>query len=314
LGDALVRDNQVERARYCFQRALDLNRRLPQVWLRDANAHFYLGENDAALASAVRVLHTVPDYDAVLFAFFDQYVDDPHKVLDALAPDRRAELSYASHLASAGLADSLQAIWPDLAAKGVTEAKLTASYLDALLKTHRYAEARADWEAVRGPNPDPPNLLFNASFENDPSGGPFDWRITPSDQFETSFDSTISHGGKRSLHLHFVGGENVLYRNVSQSVVVPPGRYQLSAWVRSSGITTNEGVRIEAEDEEAPARFDFKSAPFLGSSEWTLFNQAITVPAGTHLLSVRLIRAPSEKFAKRIAGDFWMDLVRLVPM
>jgi tetratricopeptide (TPR) repeat protein len=63
LGQAFLIAGDLEKARACYRRALELSRQVPQVWLRDANFHFQLDEPQDALRSAARVLETVPDYD-----------------------------------------------------------------------------------------------------------------------------------------------------------------------------------------------------------------------------------------------------------
>lgn len=312
LGEALARDRKLPAARYCFERALELNRRLPQIWLRDANFRFETGEIDAALSSAAHVLLTVPDYDAVLFNYFDQTIADPSKVMEAIGKDRRAAVSYTSHLSATGQVDGARIAWRRVLKSGFADKRLAASYIDSLLRARRYAAAKADWTEFAGAPEDPPNAVFNGGFERDPSGSALDWRIEPSNQFETAIDGAISHNGKRSLRVQFLATGNVYYANVTEFVVVPPGVYELSAWVRTSGITTDEGPRLEVFDQEAPARLEVRTEPFRGTRDWTLVSQQFRSPAATSLIAVRVIRMPSAKFDNRIQGTLWVDSVRLV--
>jgi hypothetical protein len=313
LGDAFTLDNQVPAASYCFQRALELNRRLPQIWLRDANFHFLTGTDAAALKSAVRVLQTVPDYDGVLFNYFDRMIGDPSKVLAEIGGDRRAAVSYANHLIGTGQVEESRTVWRALFANGMADKLLAASYVDLLLRAHRYAAAKADWTEFAGAPKDAPNLLFNGGFEDDPSGAALDWRIEPSDRFETAIDDAVAHDGKRSLRVRFLANGNVSYANLTQLAVAPPGSYELRAWVRTDGITTNECPRLEILDPESPARLDLRTEPFCGSRDWTLVTQHVTVPAGAPLLAIRVVRLVSERFDNKIGGTFWLDSVQLVP-
>jgi hypothetical protein len=312
LGEALARNRQLPAARYCFQRALELNRRLPQIWLRDANFHFETGEIDAALSSAAHVLLTVPNYDDVLFNYFDQMIADPSKVLAAIGQDRRAAVSYASHLSATGQVDDARIAWHYILKAGLADKPLAVSYIDSLLRARRYAAARADWAEFAGPPEDPPNAVFNGGFEQDPSGSALDWRIEPSNLFETAIDGAVSHSGKRSLRVRFLASGNVYYANVAESVVVSAGAYDLRAWVRTSGITTNECPRLEVLDPESPARLDVRTEPFCGSRDWTIVNQPFTARGAISLIAVRVIRTPSEKFDNKIQGTFWVDSVRIV--
>ena len=313
LGDAFTLDNRIPAAAYCFQRALDLNRRLPQIWLRDANFHFQTGTGAAALQSAARVLFTVPDYDAVLFNYFDRMIGDPAKVLAAIGRDRRASVSYAHHLIATGQVDGARFAWRKLLQDGMADKALAASYFDLLLGAHRYAAAREDWTGFSGGPKGPPNLLFNGGFEDDPTGVVFDWRIAPSGEFRTAIDDAVAHDGKRSLRVEFPGAANVSYANVTQLAVAPPCAYNLRAWVRTGGITTNECPRLEILDPELPSRLDVRTEAFCGSRDWTLVTQHFTVPAATSVLAVRVVRLPSGKFDNKIAGTFWLDSVTIEP-
>jgi len=82
-----------------------------QVWLRDANFHFELDEPQDALRSAAHVLKTVPDYDSVLFGYFDRLIDSPSAVLAQIGDDRRATRSYLQHLVGTGNMDGARAAW-----------------------------------------------------------------------------------------------------------------------------------------------------------------------------------------------------------
>ena len=105
---------------------------------------------------------------------------------------------------------------------------------------------------------------------------------------------------------------NVSYSNVEQLVRVTPGPHTLKAWVRTEGITTSEGPRFQIVDAEAKGRLDAQTASWTGSRDWTLISHMFTVPAGTNLLAVKLVRQPSEEFDNRIKGSAWVDGVSLV--
>jgi len=182
-----------------------------------------------------------------------------------------------------------------------------------LLASHRYADARQDWTEFSGGPKDPPNLLFNGGFEDDPTGAVLDWRIEPSADVRTGIDDAVAHDGKRSLRIEFLGDANVSYANATEWTVAPPGSYDLSAWIRTAGITTNECPRLEVFDPELPSRLDVRTEAFCGSRDWTLVNQHLRVPATASLLAVRVVRLTSGKFDNKIAGTFWLDSVRLAP-
>jgi len=315
LGQALLAANDTPRARFCYQRALALSGDIPQIWLRDANFHFQLGEADAALASAARVLTTVPDYDGVLFRYFDQFSLDPAKILGKIGDNRRATRAYAESLTKSGKMDDATQAWKYVSTKGFNDNRFAAAYIDALLAAHRYSQAQHDWADYlgkdRGAYPNH-NILFNGGFEREPSLVAMDWRIQPSTEFDTVRDDAVVHDGKWSLRVTFHGTTNVSYANVLQLTVVTPGRYFLRGWVRTDAITTNEGPRLEIRDMESPARLSVRTQPFLGTKPWVYVEQPFTVGGETSLIGVRIVRDPSAKFDSKVDGRLWLDTLELV--
>jgi hypothetical protein len=312
LGEALAGNEQLPQARTCFLRALQLSPVLPQIWLRDANFHFGLGENDRGLTSAAHVLRTVPDYDGILFSYFDRLIHDPGLVLIEIGDNRRAARAYTSHLIATGQIDAAQTAWRILLRRKLADQRITASYIDLLLRSARYGEAQRDWAGYAPGRGREASVLSNGGFENEPSGAAFDWRITPSEQFETGFDTTVVHEGHRSLCVKFYGRENVSYGNVIQNAVVEPGMYELRAWVRSSEVTTNECPQLQVYDPQAPSRLDVRSGPFCGTSDWHPSVQPFTVSSGTKMIAVRVLRMRSVKFDNKIGGSFWLDAVEVL--
>jgi len=183
------------------------------------------------------------------------------------------------------------------------------------LKGHRYEQAQRDWASslgeARGDFPDK-NLLYNGSFERELSGGALDWRILPSDEFETVRDKTFSKQGDWALVIRFQGAANVSYAHIEQSAIVTPGLHTLQAWIRTDGVTTDEGPRFQIVDAESPGRLDVRTNSWTGTHDWILLSQSFTVPASTHLIALRIVRQPSDAFDNRIKGTVWVDGVRLV--
>jgi len=309
LGEALAKGNDIPKARYCYRRARELSRNVPEIWLREAKFQFQLGEGEEAGLLAAKVLRTVPDYDAVVFNYFDKF-----SLLRQIGDDRRATRGYIEHLIAAHDMDAATLAWHHASAKGFNDDRLTASYIDALAATHRYAQAQHAWAEYlgqkRGEYPDR-NLLFNGGFELEPTSAAFDWRIEASPEFETMRDNKVSHDGQWSLRVSFRGATNVSYGNVVQLTRVTPGRHELRAWVRTDRITTNEGPRLEVFDSESPDRLDVRTDSFLGSQDWTLVSLPFEVRPGTNIVGVRIVRDKSGKYDSKIDGSCWVDTLRL---
>jgi len=311
-GEALAAAGRVEEARQTFRRATDLAQGLPQIWFHAAVFHFQLGETALGLSSVRRILDEVPDYDATFFDYFDSLDLGPGRVLPDIEQNPRAARSYTKHLIAVNKVDWAQEAWHALLDRHFLDADVTALYISCLLRNHRYEAARHDWAASQEPSDYPnSNLVFNGGFERDLTRCPLDWEIQQSEQFDTARDDTVAYHGRWSIKIHFHGDGNVSYSNLVQTVRVHPGVHHLSAQIRTDGITTNEGIRLEILDPENPSRLDVRTGDITGSHDWTPIDQSFTVPQSTNIVAIRAVRAPSTKFDNAIGGSAWLDSVSL---
>jgi hypothetical protein len=154
-------------------------------------------------------------------------------------------------------------------------------------------------------------LLYNGGFEAEPTGVALDWRIQPSTQYDVERDPGMPHRGKYSLRVSFHGDDNIALTNVIQTVLLKPGTYRLSFWIKTDGLTTNEGPRVEVLATSTQDRL-LRTDPFLGTIAWSEVSQHFTVDRKTQSGVVRLVRNPSVKFDNKIAGTLWIDDLRLV--
>src|SRR5262249_5224924 len=116
--------------------------------------------------------------------------------------------------------------------------------------------------------------IFNGSFESAPAHTGLDWSILgDGEHVLATIDGTVAHGGVRSLKLTFGGKANVEYERTYQSTWIEPGRYQLEAFVKTSALTTNEGVRFVLAGP--PLHGPVESEDIRGSHDWTKIVQPI---------------------------------------
>ena len=164
LGEGLLEDGQKEKARYCFEQALKLAPNLPPIWMRAAFFHFQMEEPGAALHCSAWVLKIVPDYDQVIFNYYDRLVPSVAEVLPHLADNRRAGQAYFRHLLGMEAAGSAGTAWEWLRERRFADDGLAAEYLDLLLKQRMTEHAVEVWASYlgrrRGDYPDS-NSLFN---------------------------------------------------------------------------------------------------------------------------------------------------------
>ncbi|MEN6601886.1 MAG: hypothetical protein ABFD86_05670 [Bryobacteraceae bacterium] len=318
LGETYLAAERTREARACMARAAALGPNIPPILIRAANFHFALDEPAAAMSYGRRILALIPDYDAVVFALYDRMSIPVKDVLAKGMPvESRAGTSYFRHRLGGAPADELRTVWQWLAGRGWTDDKLASAYVDQLLARHDYAGAAATWAGHlgkrRGAYPDA-DRVYNGGFEEESTPAPLDWRQRQADGAKVQRVGGEAHRGEGSLRLDFLGEANVTFDHASQLVVVQPGAYRFRAFLKTDGITTDQGVRFRIADTAAPGRLEAITDGYTGSHGWTEVSRTIHVPAGTNLLSVQVVREASMKFDNKIRGTAWVDDVELTPL
>jgi hypothetical protein len=140
--------------------------------------------------------------------------------------------------------------------------------------------------------------FHNGSFESESLQGGFDWRISSSDDAEARRDTTVAKEGLTSLVVSFSGTQNIDYYGVTHPLAVQKGRrYALTFWMKTEGISTNEGVYVEVDGQASEKQ--------LGTTYWQQFTIPFT--ASADLVHVRLRRVPTNKFDNLLRGKVWLD-------
>ncbi|HEV2386500.1 MAG TPA: carbohydrate binding domain-containing protein [Candidatus Acidoferrales bacterium] len=192
--------------------------------------------------------------------------------------------------------------------------------VDALIDSDRLGEAQrtwaqalqaANWQRAEGRGP---SLVFNGGFERAIANGGFDWREISASGASYAVDGQIAHSGSHSLRIELGGTANLDFRNVFQFVPVGPRtRYQFSAFLRTSGVSTDQGVRFELFDPRHPSEVSILTPNVTGTNPWSPVRAEFTTGQDTDLLEIALRRVPSWKFDNKIRGTIWIDDVALAP-
>ena len=318
LGDAFLKAGQKEDARYCFGQVLVLAPRSAIFLLRAADFHFQIGESQRALPITARILGLIPDYDSVIFSEYIRGVDHTEDILRfGLPEDRRATKSWLQFLIQGGRLGDAQRAWDWVVNHGYDDNSLAGEYAEFLIRRGHPDMAASTWAQYMGPRAndyDKSTYLFNGDFESDPTQSPFDWKVARTEGVEVARDCTTASTGKCSLRISFAGTQNLGIAAASQLAFVRTGTYQFRAFIRTEGLTTDEGIRFRISDAEAPARLDEVFGQFIGSNPWSEVNHELVVPPGTRLLQIQAIRQPSLKFDNKIGGVAWIDDVELQPI
>ena len=309
---------QKEEARECYGQVLALAPRSAPFLLRVANFYFQIGENKKALPITARILTLIPDYDSIIFSEYARLVDHVEDVLRyGLPEDRRAAESWLQFLIQARRLDDAQRTWDWVAGRGYANDPLAGEFVEFLIRQGHPDSAASAWArylGTRSGDYGKSTYLFNGGFESEPAQSPFDWNVARTEGVEVSRDFTTAWSGKYSLRISFAGTQNLDVAAASQLAFVKPGPYRFHAFIRSEGLTTDQGIRFRICDAEAPARLDVIFGQFTGTRPWSAVEQAFVVSPETRLLQVQVIRKPSLKFDNKVGGTAWIDELRLEPI
>jgi tetratricopeptide (TPR) repeat protein len=318
LGDAFLEAGQKEDARYCFGQVLVLAPHSAALLLRVADFYFEIGEKQEALPVTARILALIPDYDSVIFSDYIRNVDRVEDVLRLGLPEgARAAKSWLRFLIQAGRLEDAQRTWDWVVGHGYGDDALAGEYVEFLIHQGHPDSAASTWAqqmGARADDYDKSNYLFNGDFESDPAQSPFDWNVAHTAGVEVVRDCTTARSGKCSLRISFAGTQNLGFAAASQLDFVRPGAYRFHAFIRTEGLTTDQGIRFRISDAEAPTRLDEIFGQFTGSSPWSSVDHDLVVAPETRLLRIEVLRQPSLKFDNKVAGTAWIDELKLEPV
>jgi len=312
LADALAAAGQVDAARYCFRRSLELAPGSPQIAMRAANFDLREGETGPALELGTTVLRIAPAYDSMVFNSWTRLGGNLHRILETgIGANPRAAESFFRFLIGIGDEARLSETWQWMEGRNYVNPSLARTWTAWLLARHQDRDAFGVWkryvalDSAYGVT----NWIDNSGFEVQPAGEGFAWRLQPGPGAKARLDPTVAHSGHSSLRLEFDGSENVDFHNVVQHVWLPPGRYRLSAWMRSADLSTDQGVALVVNGVSTPAP--------LGTHDWTEVGTDVTVPDTAVLEKsgaageVEVVRHPSWRFDGKPRGVVWIDDVEL---
>jgi len=307
-------------AKYCFQRALAAGPSNPAILFRVANFAFQTGDKAETMRDLSVVLRN-PDlssYYPAAFLTYSRLDTTMEELLEKGVPtlSTAAEPFLQFWMDDKRLPEA-KATWTWMIQHSLTTEKSTGDYTTFLAANHDIAGATDEWLRA---NPKTAsyyraiNWVFNGSFEAEPKPGPFDWHIESTPDVEATRVQDVSRDGQFSVSLLFGGKTNVDYHGVYQDCVLTPGQWQLKAFLKLDGITTDQGISIRVFDVEQPSRLDVRTDARTGTLGWTQIDRAFAVGPETKLVRVEIMRGSSRKIDSKIAGHAWVDTVDLSPI
>lgn len=311
LGDALVAAGRNDEALTCFRESLVLGPASPQIALRAANFHFEMGEIQPALELGATILKELPDYDDMVFSEYVRMGGDLDRVLETgIGNNRRAARTFFKFLMRGGSEQRLSETWRWIETRGYATRPLARSWANWLLQRDRPEEAVAVWARHGASDAGVyriSNWIDNAGFEDPWTGEGFDWLVEESPGVKAVRDGQVAHSGRYSLRLDVDAADNLDFHHVSQLVWLEPGHYKLSGWVRTNGLTTDQGVGFRLIGAHNAASPDVSTPTVVGTQDWTMLSADFTLGAPARLARVEIVRRPSGKFENRPHGTAWID-------
>jgi hypothetical protein len=276
------------------------------------------GDQESGLRWLSRTLMLTADYNEAVFSYYSQRGVDFETVLNhGLPADRQVAFSYLRYLMHQPDAGHANRLWKWMTLRSLTDDAIAAEFSGFLLQDKRFDEAARVWEdEVRSAQPDygKNEFVYNGDFRSEPvTGAAFDWKVEPIPQVEVTRVKENSHD-RRALRIHFDGTENLNYANISQKVLVPPGRYRLRVEVQSEALTTDEGVFFRVFDVSEPGRLNAQTDSVLGTTARRSLDATFEVKQKKRLLEVCIMRRPSWRFDNKLDGTLWIHGVSIVPV
>lgn len=338
LGRAAENLGEVEVAAAAYTRARELAPRYFETHWTWANFRLRNGEVEEAVAAFHQALLLSENRPGVtngraalnVYDALTQAHGLDLGLLRRVAPTDHIAQSYlAWYLANRQVLDPALEIFRQLPHEDSTsQHELIHELLRTAQEQGRYAEAREVWSVLRAiaglPAGTAGNLIENGGFERAPLGERypvlgngglgFDWLLTRHPEVAMRRDDDRPAGGERSLQVSFTMGMTTPFANLSQLVVVEPGRrYSLTFQFRTSNVPAAP-PSIEIADAQRPETLSLSLPLPAGSGEWQPVSLDFVAPPATHAIRV-VLRSPLYRELNGVNRvELYLDDFSLVPV
>jgi tetratricopeptide (TPR) repeat protein len=323
LGTACYANGDQSCADASFTRARQLAPSNPdfawQAAINDVVSH----QPQAAIGELNTFLRLQPDGLTQSFQLLTRGFEDPELVWRELlgSADLSARMKFLEFLAASERVEAANGLWKDLVSQKKSIALTqVAPLVDQLLWTEHYADAANVWSYARNSSSSmgsvlsEPNLIFNGSFEQQPLNAGFDWRYTQQSYVDLNFSDPTAKDGRRALKVDFTVPQNSEYELIYQFVpVLPNHSYDLSALLKTQGVTSDSGPKLRVFDPHCLACLDASTQGVTGTSDWRRVSTRFTTGPTTEVVRISLWRPRSRTYPTEISGQLWLDNVSLLP-
>jgi tetratricopeptide repeat protein len=323
LGSAFEFEDNIAEARKSFLEAKRVYPLSAEAAWRYGNFLLRQGDLENAFAEIRLAVAADPKHGGEAFSRCWHADPDLDLILDRVLPaNPEVYLAVIFDLASEDRTEPALKVWSRLAAlQPKLELRQAFPLMNLLIRSSRMEAANRVWEeAVRfsgvAAHPDPAgSAVWDGGFETGVVGGGFAWEYPASfNSVQIHLDTREKHSGRQSLRLQFNGKRNLNFENACVIAPVHPmTSYRFSGWVRTRGLTTDEGVRFSLRSVDVPSARVFLTPEVHGSEPWTLVESSWTSDKDSHGVQICIRRNASGQLENEIRGTAWVDDVALVP-
>ena len=323
LGSAFEFEGNIAEARKSFLEAKRVYPRSAEVSWRYGNFLLRQGELENAFAEIRLAVAADPKHGGEAFSRCWHADPDLDLILDRVLPaNPEVYLTVIFDLAAEEQTEPALKIWSRLAAlHPKLQLREAFPLVNLLIRASRMEMASRVWSEAVGfsglsTSSDPAgSVVWDGGFETGAVGGGFAWEYPASfNSVQIRLDTREKHSGGQSLRLQFNGKRNLDFENACAIAPVRPSTaYHFSGWVRTRGLTTDEGVRFSLRSVDVPGPRLVLTPEVHGSEPWTVVEASWTSEKESHGVQICIRRNASGKLENEIRGTAWVDDVALVP-
>lgn len=179
-------------------------------------------------------------------------------------------------------------------------------YFTYLKKTALWPEAYIEWMNSLSPHQRKEQvLLFNGSFEEQPTRVGFDWHPYKTTGVILETARTYGMTGQRAMRI-VLQNDTIRFNHLHQPLLLASGNYQLQGRVRVDSLHGGLGLNWKVRCEKNYKLLG-KSQRFIGMAQWHVFNFKFDVPRGCLAQSLYLVAEGSEMAEFGLKGEIWFD-------
>lgn len=302
-----------EEARDTLNRAISLNPKDLKIRWWAVNLSLRMGNKVEALNGLKIIGRDYLQERERVFALLHVVAgEDPPFILKEMIPHEVEPMTtYLSFLMRRGDIEGVKYVWGELRRAFEVDRGVERDYINYLISHGEIKEAKVEWDRYMGLEEGVDNLVWDGGFEWGIENWGFGWRVDRVEGVDTGIDDGVSFDGRQSLRIRFDGRHNVDFAHLRQITPLEPmGNYTLTAWVRTEGITTTNGIFMEFYGING-CQFHGRTDALTGTNPWMELKIEVKTPSNCNAGTIRFRRVRSNKLDNLIGGSVWIDGVRL---